>query len=128
VKASNLSGVIVRVWNEDNTMGVTSTTDVDPKGLELALKTAYEASFFGVKENVPDFSPEATAPLDNTESEKASQAPVSQLIESLLSAEKQLLEAHPAIKGVPYNSLAQRDIDRFYLNSEGAMRTESRSI
>ena len=60
VKASNRSGVTVRVWNEENTMGVTSTTDVDPKGLELALKTAYEASFFGVKENVPDFSPEAT--------------------------------------------------------------------
>ncbi len=57
VKASNRSGVTVRVWNEDNTIGVTSTTDVDPKGLELALKTAYEASFFGVKENVPDFSP-----------------------------------------------------------------------
>jgi len=63
VKASNRSGVTVRVWNEENTMGVTSTTDVDDKGLELALKTAYEASFFGVKENVPDFSPEATIPI-----------------------------------------------------------------
>lgn len=56
VKASNRSSVTVRVWNEDNTMGVTSTTDVDPKGIELALKTAYEASFFGVKENVPKAS------------------------------------------------------------------------
>jgi len=128
VKASNLSGVIVRVWNQDNTMGVTSTTDVDPKGLELALKTAYEASFFGVKENVPDFSPEATVPLDQTLDEKAPQAPVSQLIESLLQAEKEVLAAHPAIKGVPYNSLAQRDIDKFYLNSDGAMRTESHSL
>jgi PmbA protein len=128
VKASNLSGVTVRVWNEDNTMGVTSTTDVDPKGLELALKTAYEASFFGVKENVPDFSPESTVPLNNSSHEKAPQAPVSQLIESLLVAEKEVLAAHPAIKGVPYNSLAQRDIDKFYLNSDGAMRTESHSI
>ncbi|GAB1537668.1 TldD/PmbA family protein [Scytonema sp. NUACC21] len=128
VKASNLSGVTVRVWNEDNTMGVTTTTDVDPKGLELALKTAYEASFFGVKENVPDFSPEATVPIDQTSHEKAPQVPVSQLIESLLVAEKELLSAHPAIKGVPYNSLAQRDIDRFYLNSDGAMRTESHSL
>jgi PmbA protein len=128
VKASNLSGVTVRVWNEDNTIGVTSTTDVDPKGLELALKTAYEASFFGVKENVPDFSPESTVPLNNSSHEKAPQAPVSQLIESLLVAEKEVLAAHPAIKGVPYNSLAQRDIDKFYLNSDGAMRTESHSI
>jgi len=49
--------VTVRIWNED-TSGVTSTTDVDPAGVELVLKTAYEASFFGVKENIPDFSPE----------------------------------------------------------------------
>ncbi|YAF97526.1 MAG: TldD/PmbA family protein [Nodularia sp. CChRGM 3473] len=128
VKASNRSGVTVRVWNEDNTMGVTSTTDVDPKGLELALKTAYEASFFGVKENVPDFSPEATMPIPNTPQEKAPQAPVSELINSLLGAEKELLAAHQAIKGVPYNGLAQRDIDRFYLNSDGATRIESHSL
>ncbi|MBW4636064.1 MAG: TldD/PmbA family protein [Iphinoe sp. HA4291-MV1] len=128
VKASNLSGVTVRVWNKDNTMGVTSTTDVDPKGLELALKTAYEASFFGVKENVPDFSPESTVLLNNSSHEKAPQAAVSHLIESLLAAEKEVLAAHPAIKGVPYNSLAQRDFDRFYLNSDGAMRTESGSV
>jgi PmbA protein len=128
VKASNLSGVIVRVWNENNTMGVTSTTDVDPKGLELALKTASEASAFGVKENVPDFSPEASVPISHASQEKAPQVPVSQLIENLLSAEKELLSTHPAIKGVPYNSLGQRDIDRFYLNSDGAMRTESHSM
>ncbi|MBD2569975.1 TldD/PmbA family protein [Anabaena lutea] len=128
VKASNRSGVTVRVWNEDNTMGVTSTTDVDPKGLELALKTAYEASFFGVKENIPDFSPEATIPIHNTRHEKAPQAPVSELIEKLLVAEKQLLATHPAITSVPYNGLAQRDIDRFYVNSDGAVRTESHSL
>jgi PmbA protein len=128
VKASNRSGVIVRVWNEENTMGVTSTTDVDPKGLELALKTAYEASFFGVKENVPDFSPEATVPISTQPQEKAPQAPVSELIEKLLVAEKDVLAIHPAIKGVPYNGLSQRDSDHFYLNSDGAMRTESHSL
>ncbi|MHC5933505.1 TldD/PmbA family protein [Nostoc sp.] len=128
VKASNRSGVTVRVWNEDNTMGVTSTTDVDSKGLELALKTAYEASFFGVKENVPDFSPEATVPIPNKPHDKTPQAPVAELIERLLVAEKELLAAHPAIKGVPYNGLSQRDIDRFYLNSDGAARTESHSL
>jgi PmbA protein len=109
-------------------MGVTSTTDVDPKGLELALKTAYEASFFGVKENVPDFSPEATVTIANKPQDKTPQAPVAELIERLLVAEKELLAAHPAIKGVPYNGLSQRDIDRFYLNSDGAVRTESHSL
>jgi PmbA protein len=129
VKASNRSGVTVRVWNEENTVGVTSTTDVDPKGLELALKTAYEASFFGVKENIPDFSPEATVAITDTANGKQKpQAPVPQLLESLIGAEKQLLEAHPAIKDVPYNGLSQRDISRFYLNSDDALRTESHSI
>ncbi|MFQ4140783.1 TldD/PmbA family protein [Chlorogloeopsis sp. ULAP02] len=128
VKSSNLSGVTVRVWNEDRTMGVTSTTDVDPRGLKLALETAYEASFFGVKENVPDFSPEATIPITYQSDQKYPQAPVAQLIENLLAAEKEILSIHPAIKGVPYNNLAQRDIDRFYLNSEGAMRIESHSL
>lgn len=127
VKASNRSSVIVRVWNQDHTVGVTSTTDVDPNGLDLALKTAYEASFFGVKENVPDFSPEATNAITANTEDTSPQAPVSQLIDTLIKAEKELLEAHPAIKGVPYNGLAQRDFNRFYLNSEGATRNEARS-
>jgi PmbA protein len=127
VKASQRSSVTVRVWNEENSVGVTSTTDVDPNGLELALKTAYEASFFGVKENVPDFSPEATAPLAQQISEKTPQAAVSDLLERLIGAEKEVKQAHPAIASVPYNGLAQRDIDHFYLNSEGAVRTEGYS-
>jgi PmbA protein len=127
VKASNRSSVMVRVWNKDNTMGVTSTTDVDPKGLELALKTAYEASFFGVKDNIPDFSPEATTPLSGETQETATQVPVSELIETLVKAESKLLSAHSAIASVPYNALAQRDINRFYLNSAGAVRNEARS-
>ncbi|NET53164.1 MAG: TldD/PmbA family protein, partial [Merismopedia sp. SIO2A8] len=85
IKASNRSSVIVRVWNDNNTMGVTSTTDVDPKGLELALKTAYEASFFGVTENVPDFSPEAKNPVADIPNEKAPQAPASMLIDKLIA-------------------------------------------
>ncbi|NDJ19540.1 TldD/PmbA family protein [Myxacorys almedinensis] len=130
MKASNRSGVTVRVWNGDHLVGVTSTTDVDPIGLELALKTAQEASAFGVKDNVPDFSPEATATIAPTHggaSDRIPQADVSKLLETLVDAEKQLLAAHPAIAGVPYNGLAQRAIDRFYLNSDGAMRHEAHS-
>lgn len=127
MKASNRSGVTVRVWNDDHTVGVTSTTDVDAIGLELALKTAHEASYFGVKNNVPDFSPEATAAIDQNPKERHPQASVTQLLKTLVGAEKELLAAHPAIKGVPYNGLAQRDIDRFYLNSEGALRHEAHS-
>ncbi|MGG6296600.1 TldD/PmbA family protein [Leptolyngbya sp. AN02str] len=128
VKASNRSGVTVRVWNDSGTVGVTSTSDVDPLGLEMALKTAYDASLFGAKENIPDFSPEAIAPIGGTPEEKAPQAPVTELIDKLVHAEKELLAAHTAIASVPYNGMAQRHIDRFYLNSEGARRNEGHSV
>ncbi|NEQ32269.1 MAG: TldD/PmbA family protein [Leptolyngbya sp. SIO4C5] len=127
VKASNRSSVIVRVWNQDNLIGVTTTTDVDPIGLELALKTAQEASTFGAKAHIPDFSPEATEPTAEVNIEKRSPVPVSDLLEKLIDVERQLLDAHEAIASVPYNGLAQRDVDRFYLNSAGALRNEGRS-
>jgi PmbA protein len=127
VKASNRSGITVRVWNDENTVGITSTTDVDDIGLELALKTAHEASFFGIKEHAPDFSPEATAPIADIEIESGEAATVPQLIESLATAERKLLATHEAIESVPYNGLAQRSIDQFYLNSDGAIRSDSRS-
>ncbi len=127
VKASNRSGITVRVWNADNTVGITSTTDVDDNGLELALKTAYEASFFGIKEHAPDFSPEATAPLAEVKIESGEAATVPQLVESLLDAEQKLLATHEAIESVPYNGLSQQSVDQFYLNSDGAVRSDSRS-
>lgn len=127
VKASNRASVIVRVWNDNNQIGVTSTTDVDATGLEMALKTAYEASAFGVKENAPDFSPQATAPAAEVDVPVAEPAPVPELIEALVGAEKGVLEAHEAIASVPYNGIAQREIERFYINSAGAQRSEERS-
>ena len=127
VKASNRSGITVRVWNNENTVGITSTTDVDDIGLELALKTAHEASFFGIKEHAPDFSPEATAPIAELEIESGEAVAVPQLIESLVAAERKLLDTHEAIESVPYNGLAQRSIEQFYLNSAGALRSEART-
>ncbi|MGF1521721.1 MAG: TldD/PmbA family protein [Leptolyngbyaceae cyanobacterium] len=127
VKASQRSSVIVRVWNEQGRLGVTTTTDVDPNGIHLALQTAAEASAFGATENIPDFSPEATAETASVEYETVAAAPVQNLVETLVDAEKALLNAHPAIASVPYNGLAQRAMDRFYLNSAGALRREDRT-
>ena len=56
VSASNRASITVRVWNDEGTVGVTSTTNIDRIGLELALQSAHEASFFGAKENIPDFN------------------------------------------------------------------------
>lgn len=134
VSASNRASVTVRVWNEEGTVGVTSTTNTDRVGLELALQSAHEASFFGAKENIPDFSPEAIAILPQASQTVSQIAPqtspqtaIEMLVATLLDAEKELLAKHRAIAGVPYNGLSQRDISRFYLNSDGAMRNESSS-
>jgi PmbA protein len=127
VKASQKSSVIVRVWNEKEQIGVTSTTDVDPKGIELALKTAQEASYFGVTEDVPDFSPLAQSALPEVHSELGTNVPASELIDKLLKLEQDLLNAHEAIASIPYNGLGQQEIERFYLNSEGAKREEKRT-
>lgn len=138
VKASQRSGVTVRVWNAHNTVGVTSTTDVDELGLALALETAAEASEFGVKDHAPDFSPEATVAIVNdgsqnpaiatAELKKMPSTPVNDLISTLVAAEKSLMAAHPAITSVPYNGLSQRDVERFYINSAGALRTEGHTL
>ena len=127
VSASNRASITVRVWNDEGTVGVTSTTNIDRLGLELALQSAHEASFFGAKENIPDFSPEAIADISEREPQVVTPTHIEQLVETLLGAEKELLAAHPAIAGVPYNGLSQRDMSRFYLNSDGAMRNESNS-
>ena len=127
VKASNRASFTVRVWNEHNTVGIASTTDTDAAGLELALKTAAEASAFGVTEHAPDFSPEATAPLPDYNNVYVDQVPVASLLDRLKEAESQLLAAHSAIAAVPYNGLSQRDVERFYINSDGAERYEAGS-
>jgi PmbA protein len=128
VSASNRASITVRVWNDQGTVGVTSTTNIDRIGLELALQSAHEASFFGAKENIPDFSPEAIADIPVRESQTAPPTAIEQLVETLLGAEKELLAKHTAIAGVPYNGLSQRDVSRFYLNSDGAMRNEIGSL
>ena len=128
LKASQSCGVTVRVWHPDGMIGVTSTTDVDPEGLELALRTAYDASNFGATENLADFSPEATIPIAPATSHATPSATVEKLLSTLAGAEKELISAHNAIVSVPYNGLSERSVERFYINSKGAMRHEAHSV
>ncbi len=126
VKASQRSGITVRVWNAVGRLGVTSTTQLDDQGLETALGMALEASEFGVNEYIPDFSPLATAPLEASPPPADSPlAPAKTLLDQLIAAEQELLNRHPAIASVPYNGLSQRRTERFYLNSEGAARQQT---
>ncbi len=76
----------------------------------------------------PTSAPKQLVAVAKKSDGKVPQAPVSELVDKLLSVEKQLLAAHKAIAAVPYNGLAQREIDRFYINSDGAMREDNHSV
>ena len=80
-----------------------------------------------LSENAPDFSPAAQSPAPQVDWQQPIPASVPTLVEKLVNAEKALLDAHPAITGVPYNGLEQWQGERFYLNSDGVMRQESRA-
>ncbi len=127
MKGAQRSAITLRVWNGDGLVGITSTSDLSPSGLEKALSGARDASAFGNPDDRPAFSPLATAPLPVLEHPRSEPQPILQLLATLKQAEADLLGRHPAIGTVPYNGLAERSSERIYLNSDGACRHQALS-
>ena len=127
LKASQRSSITVRVWNSDGLVGITSTTDLSDSGLEQALDGAKQASQYGNPDDVPQFSPLATAPLPELNRPLKSRQGILPLLEQLRDAEADLLGRHPAIQTVPYNGMAESLSTSLYLNSDGAARTMERT-
>ena len=127
LKAAQRSSITVRVWNGDGLVGITSTTDLTDSGLEKALTGAHEASRFGNPDDVPGFSPLATAPLPALDRPLKQRKGILPLLSTLREAEADLLARHPAIQSVPYNGLAESLSQSLYLNSDGALRQMQRT-
>ena len=127
LKAAQRSSITVRVWNGDGLVGITSTTDLSEAGLEKALTGAHEASRFGNPDDVPGFSPLATAPLPELDRPLKQRRGILPLLSTLREAEADLLARHPAINSVPYNGLAESLSQSLYLNSDGALREMQRT-
>jgi PmbA protein len=127
LKAAQRSSITVRVWNRDGLVGITSTTDLSEAGLEKALTGAHEASRFGNPDDVPGFSPLATAPLPELDRPLKQRRGILPLLSTLREAEADLLARHPAINSVPYNGLAESLSQSLYLNSDGALREMQRT-
>ena len=127
LKAAQRSSITVRVWNGDGLVGITSTTDLTNNGLEKALTGAHEASRFGNPDDVPGFSPLATAPLPALDRPLKQRQGILPLLSTLREAEADLLARHPAIQSVPYNGLAESLSQSLYLNSDGALRQMQRT-
>ncbi len=124
MKGAQRSAITLRVWNDDGLVGITSTSDLSDAGLARALAGARDASAYGNVDEVPDFSPLATAPLPVLEQPLRPPVSILRLLDTLKEAERDLLGRHPAIGTVPYNGLAQRSSDRLYINSAGACRQQ----
>jgi PmbA protein len=127
MKGAQRSSITVRVWNDAGLVGVTSTSDLSEAGLERALTGAKEASAFGNADDIPAFSPLATAPLAPLDQPIHTPQGILRLLDTLKGAEQELLTRHDAIATVPYNGLAERSSERIYLNSDGACRQQQLS-
>ena len=127
LKAAQRSSITVRVWNSDGLVGITSTTDLSDAGLSQALEGAKQASCYGNPEDVPQFSPLATAPLPPLDRPLKARHGILPLLSKLKDAEADLLGRHPAIQTVPYNGMAESLSTSLYLNSDGAARTMERT-
>ena len=70
LKASQKHVITLRVWNTENLVGITTTSDLSETGIKKALEQAYIASEFGNKNEFTDFSPLAKDPIQVKEIEK----------------------------------------------------------
>ncbi len=127
MKAAQRSSITVRVWNKEGLVGVTSTSDLSPGGLGRALDGAYQASAFGNTDDIPCFSPLATAPISDIDRPLKPSQSIQTLLSTLKDVECELLAKHPAIETIPYNGLNEGSSERIYLNSEGALRHMQRT-
>ena len=122
LKGSQRNSMTLRVWNKNNQVGITSTSDLTSKGIKKAMKGAIEASLFGNEKESPEFSSLAKTELNEIKPQHVEIHTIDELLNILKSAEQQLIDTHQSIDSVPYNGLNESYMERIYINSEGANR------
>ena len=122
LKGSQRNSMTLRVWNKNNQVGITSTSDLTSEGIKKAMKGAIEASLFGNEKESPEFSSLAKSELEHINPKISNSHTIDQLLSILKKAEKELIDTHKSIDSVPYNGLNESYMERIYINSEGANR------
>ena len=122
LKGSQRNSMTLRVWNDNNKVGITSTSDFTNDGIKKAMRVAIEASMFGNEKESPEFSPLAKSPLKNINYTLSKNHGIDELLSKLKNAEQLLIDTHKSIDSVPYNGLSESYMERLYINSEGANR------
>ena len=122
LKGSQRNSMTLRVWNNNDQVGITSTSDLTIDGIKKAMKGAIEASFFGNEDESPQFSTLAKSPLKTVISKHNKEHDIDELLSILKEAERKLMNTHKSIDSVPYNGLNESHMERIYINSDGANR------
>ena len=79
LKGSQRNSMTLRVWNKNNQVGITSTSDLTSEGIKKAMKGAIEASLFGNEKESPEFSSLAKSELDEINPEISNSHTIDQL-------------------------------------------------
>ena len=108
LKGSQRNSMTLRVWNNNNQVGITSTSDLTTEGIKKAMKGAIEASLFGNKNESPEFSSMAKTTIKEVNSKISSPHTIDDLLCLLKEAEKKLIDTHPSIC-LLYTSPSPRD-------------------
>ena len=122
LKGSQRNSITLRVWNKNNQVGITSTSDLTSEGINKAMIGAIKASLYGNANESPEFSPLAKTELEQINSKISKSHTIDELLSILKKAEKQLIDTHQSIDSVPYNGLNESYMERIYINSDGATR------
>ena len=122
LKGSQRNSMTLRVWNKNNKVGITSTSDLTSEGIKKAMMGAIEACKFANTNETPQFSSLAKSPLNVINPKISNTHTIDELLSILKKAEKQLIETHNSIDSVPYNGLSESYMERIYINSDGANR------
>ena len=122
LKSSQRTSMTLRVWNKNNQVGITSTSDLTSEGINKAMIGAIKASLYGNANESPEFSPLAKTELEQINSKISKSHTIDELLSILKIAEKQLIDTHQSIDSVPYNGLNESYMERIYINSAGANR------
>ena len=123
LKASQKQVLTLRVWNDNDLVGITTTSDLSESGLKKALFQANLASEYGNKNEKTDFSPLSKDPIKSLNTKMINPSGIKKLLTVLRIAETNLLKKHEAIKSIPYNGLSESFFKRVYANSDGASRS-----
>ena len=123
LKASQKQVLTLRVWNDNDLVGITTTSDLSESGLKKALFQANLASEYGNKNEKTDFSPLSKDPIKSLNTKRINPSGITKLLTVLRIAETNLLKKHEAIKSIPYNGLSESFFKRVYANSDGASRS-----